>query len=244
MGYKISSSNDSTAMMYSQMGLDAGMNTLKSLSETVVLPPIGSKHFVSQRHEVNPALALNLLNDIQSIVSAWHEQLRQIVDDLQALHAQGPMVDGWLQSSVARSQAVAKEVGVDSTILRHGDVDVLLRYVEALESASTNNLDASSPSSNKTNLHNVAEAASSKDSSDTGRESKAGVTTYRLCHMNDSGQVLSQPCPAEQMGMVSMAIARYQKFRQLTSQKQAIEAKLQRAVDDLTATRSVLRDSD
>lgn len=236
-------------MIYSQMGVDNGMNTFKSLpetSETVVPPPVRSKHFVSQRHEVNPALAFNLLKDIHSVVSIWHEQLRQIVDALHALHAQGPMVDGWLESSVERSHSVA-EAGVDSSILRHGDIDVLLRYVDAMEKTTTHSPSAGDSNLDKTHSDSPAQVTRLEKSSEAGRKDEAGrekaTTTYRLCHMDESGQVISQHCPPEQMGMVSMAIARYHKFRQLMSQKQAIEAKLQRTVDELTGTRSALGNS-
>ncbi|MBE9061887.1 hypothetical protein [cf. Phormidesmis sp. LEGE 11477] len=213
-------------MISSQTGIDVGVDALKSLPGTVVLPPVRSEHFVSQKHEVNPALAFNLLKDIQSVVSVWHEQLRQIVNALHALHAQGPMVDGWLESSVQPSRPVAQAAGADSTILRHGDADALLRYVEALDSASSNDMNRSSSIGQSGDATKVKEA----------------TATYRLCHMNGSGQVISQPCPSEQMGTVSMAIARYHKFRQLMNKKQAIEAKLQRAVDGLTGTRTALRE--
>ncbi|WP_157620199.1 hypothetical protein [Synechococcus sp. PCC 7335] len=210
-------------MIYSQVSVNTGTSTFKNLSETVVLPPVRSKHFVSQRHEVNPALAFNLLRDIQSEVSIWHEQLRQIVDAIHALHDQGPMVDGWLESSVARSQSATKDAGVDAAILRHGDLDVLLQYVEVISSKESSQVESGKAESSQA-------------------DGEKATTTYRLCHMDQSGRVISQHCPPEQMGMVSMAIARYQKFRQLMSQKQAIEAKLQRTVDALTGTRSAIRD--
>lgn len=223
-------------MISSQTNVDAGMSTFKNSPETVGLPPVRSKYSVSQKHEVNPALAFNLLKDIQSVVSVWHEQLRQVVDALHALHAQGPMVDGWLESSV-EPPPVEQKTGVDSTILRHGDVDVLLQYVEALD--GTDNLQV-----NKTSLNNTVQAIGVRESGSAEGETKVATTTYRLCYMNEDGQVMSQPCPPMQMGMVSMAIARYRKFRQLTSKKQAIEAKLQRVVYDLASTRSALKDSD
>ncbi len=224
-------------------GIDVGIDAFQRLPRTVALPPMCStqsaRQSVSQRHEVQPALAFKLLKDIHSAVVVWQEQLRQTVHALHALHAQGPMVDGWLESSASQSafptasqslsrsasQPIAQAAGTDSTILRHGDAEALLQYVEALDSTySSANLE------NSANLETAIEV---------GLET-VGAPTYRLCHLSASGQVVSQPCPSEQMGMVSMAIARYQKFRQLMEKKQAIEAKLQRLVSELTDTRAAL----
>ncbi|MEM8505341.1 MAG: hypothetical protein AAF716_19580 [Cyanobacteria bacterium P01_D01_bin.1] len=214
-----------------QVGIDVGIDSFKRLPGAVALPPIHSTQYVSQRHEVSSAIALNLLKDIQSAVSIWQEQLRQIVAALHVLHAQGPMVDGWLESSAP----VVPADGADSTILRHGDAAALIQYVESLD------CDGSNHSSPKSGLESDLES-DLESGLNSGLETQA-LPTYRLCHLSANGQVMSQPCPAEQMGMVSMAIARYQKFRQLMNKKQAIEARLQRAVDELTGTRSALKGS-
>lgn len=206
-----------------RVGTGVGIDSFERLPGMVALPPIRSTQFVSQRHEVNPAIALNLLKDIQAAVCVWQEQLRQIVAALHTLHAQGPMVDGWIESSAP----VTRVDSADSTILRHGDAATLLQYVEALDCTSSH------PS------ESVSQNSKASNSPGNSKQTQ-GLPTYRLCHLNASGQVISQPCPAEQMGMVSMAIARYQKFRQLMNKKQAIEAKLQRTVNDLTGTRSDL----
>ncbi len=227
----------------SRVGVDVSTDTFKGLPGTVALPPVRSERFISQRHEVNPALAFNLLKDIQSVVSVWHEQLRQVVHALHALHAQGPMVDGWLESSVQMPQPIVQTGGVDSTILRHGDAEALLQYVEALGSNGLN----SSDHSKSHDLSPISQADIKIDSAESDiasaeTETDGAPTLYHLCHLNESGQVVSQPCPPEQMGVVSMAIARHQKFRQLMDKKQAIEVKLQCAVDKLTSTRSALKE--
>ena len=190
-----------------------GIDTMTQLPGTVMLPPVRSEAFVSQRHEVNPALALSLLNDIQSRILQWQDQLRQLVQALHTLHAQGPMVEGWLESSAEISSA---DQGPDATLLRHGDTDALLQYIDSLDSSS-----ALPDSAAKVVSHNQG-------------------TAYRLCRLDENGQVLSQPCPPEQMGVVSIAIARYQKFKQLLDQKEAVDAKLKQAVDQLTSVRSSL----
>ena len=192
------------------VGIDA-MSTAISSPYRVVLPPIVSDEFVSQRHEVNPALALSLLGDMQAKVSVWQQQQRQIIHAMRVLYSQGPMVDGWLQSSLephARSESSAS-----AAVLRHGDADALMQYVNALEQSE-------------------GQARNSHTDS---------ASQYCLCWLNDDGTVRSQVCPPEQIAMVSTAIARYQKFKQLTLQKQAIADKLQQAVDLLTGVRGTLQ---
>ncbi len=183
--------------------------------EAVVLPPLKNEAFLSQRHEVNPAIALNLLEDMQTVVTTWQEQLRQIVQTIRALYAQGPMVDGWLESSLESGRSA--DGAADSTILRHGDADMLMQYVEALEQTGTPEADSLAAGS---------------------------PAQYSLCCLDDEGQVQSQPCPAAQLAMVSTAIARYQTFKQLMAQKQALEAKLKNAVDQLTGVRAELHQQD
>lgn len=49
---------------------------------------------------------------------------------------------------------------------------------------------------------------------------------YRLCGLGTDGQLWSRPCPLEQVPQLSLAIARYQKLRQLLAQKQHLENRL------------------
>ncbi len=76
------------------------------------------------------------------------------------------------------------------------------------------------------------------------QQSQADATTpgsqYRLCSLDADGQMQCQDCPPEQLGVVSQAIARNQKLRQLVSQKQYLEAKLKRASEALEVTRKAL----
>ena len=194
--------------------------TSKSL-ERIVLPPLPPEAFVSQRHEVNPALALSLLKDIQTTIGVWQAAQRQLIQALQMLYDQGPMVDGWLQSSqLPTDQPEANSTG--ATIFRHGDTDALMQYVEALESGYRENGTAG-----------VCTASDHRPGD--------SLTYYRLCSLKADGSVQSQVCPPEQMALVSTAIARYQKFKQLLSQKQIVENNLQQAVDSLIVLRNGLQ---
>lgn len=63
---------------------------------------------------------------------------------------------------------------------------------------------------------------------------------YRLCSLDADGKMQCQPCPPEQLGAVSQAIARHQQLRQLLQKKQYLEARLKRAADVLTKARQAL----
>ena len=63
---------------------------------------------------------------------------------------------------------------------------------------------------------------------------------YRLCRLDAEGQMQCEDCPPEQLGVISQAIARNQKLRQLVSHKQYLEAKLKRASEALEVTRKAL----
>ncbi|KAF3885922.1 MULTISPECIES: hypothetical protein [Nostocales] len=87
--------------------------------------------------------------------------------------------------------------------LRHAEVDRLMDYVEEI-CTSDSNVACQSP--------------------------RAG---YRLCGLDASGRVWSRPCPQEQVASVSVAIARYQKLRQLLGRKQYLETRLAQLAETL-----------
>ncbi|MDJ0735863.1 MAG: hypothetical protein QNJ47_17670 [Nostocaceae cyanobacterium] len=87
--------------------------------------------------------------------------------------------------------------------LRHAEVDQLMDYVEEICAADDN---LKSPST------------------------RAG---YRLCALDSAGKVWSRPCPPDQVPSVSMAIARYQKLRQLLGRKQYLETRLSQLAETL-----------
>ncbi|MEM6450246.1 MAG: hypothetical protein AAF703_08035 [Cyanobacteria bacterium P01_D01_bin.105] len=205
-------------------------NQPKALS-SVQLPPIDTVSFVSGRHEVNPAIALNLIQDIQLSITNWQLQQREVISAMRTLHAQGPMVDGWLQSSRPSQPSRPIQTGHtnlldDTTILRHGDANALMRYVESLEVESLES----------DNIPNEAQTVTQTGTADLD----SGASQYWLCYLNDDGSICSQLCPAEQMVAVGTAIARFQKFKQLKLKQQALEIKLQQAVDMLTGIRTAI----
>ncbi|MCC5657396.1 hypothetical protein LC608_10440 [Nostoc sp. XA010] len=87
--------------------------------------------------------------------------------------------------------------------LRHAEVDRLMNYVEEICATG-------------------------------GKVSyQSSITGYRLCGVDDTGKVWSRPCPADQIPNVSMAIARYQKLRQLLGRKQSLETRLSQLAQTL-----------
>ena len=54
---------------------------------------------VSQRQDTNPALAIHLLREIEEVVVGWQRELKQILVQLQNLYLEGPMINGWLEST-------------------------------------------------------------------------------------------------------------------------------------------------
>jgi len=92
--------------------------------------------------------------------------------------------------------------------LRHAEVDRLMDYVEEICAAG---------------------AKVSYQSSRTG---------YRLCGLDASGKVWTRPCPPDQVPAVSMAIARYQKLRQLLGRKQYLETRLSQLAQTLVILHS------
>jgi hypothetical protein len=63
--------------------------------------------------------------------------------------------------------------------------------------------------------------------------SQSSSTGYRLCGLDASGTVWTRPCPPDQVASVSMAIARYQKLRQLLGRKQYLETRLSQLAETL-----------
>ncbi|MGB3202084.1 MAG: hypothetical protein WBA99_14365 [Nodosilinea sp.] len=181
-------------------------------SHLPLLPRRKRPTFSRHRHDANPALAVKVLQDIQLAVEAWHLDLKQTVQRIQALYMEGPIVDGWLETVDDQSGAAA----VDSALLRHADLQDLSGYVDRL----CQSLESPAPSP--------------VSATDLGRP------VYRLCSLDADGQVQHFPCPPDQLSTLSLAIARHQKLRQMLDHKQFLEAKLKRTVEVMTNSRDLL----
>ncbi|MCW5312932.1 hypothetical protein GTQ43_03425 [Nostoc sp. KVJ3] len=176
--------------------------TQENGSRTPSLPKLKTPTFSSHRHGANPGLAMNLLQEIQETVAGWQIELQNILNQIQDLYLEGPIVNGWLESNPTEP-----EPGGTAT-LRHAEVDRLMNYVEEICASG-------------------------------GKVSyKSSINGYRLCGVDDAGKVWSRPCPADQVPNVSMAIARYQKLRQLLGRKQSLETRLSQLAQTLVVLHS------
>lgn len=208
------------------------------------LPPTDDGEVNSLRYEVNPAIALNALTDLYKRVQQYQVKLRQLVQAIQQIYGEGPVVSGWLASEASLNAAVkyssrpshvepeptpqpssafdASLNEADVALFRHGDADDLMNYLSALENSMLRAPETAAP----------PEAVSPPEPS----------SQYYLCQLTSSGQIQAEPCPPEQVPVLGMAIARYRRLNQLTKQKQAIETKLQALLEILGDAQRVLAD--
>lgn len=171
------------------------------------LPKFKTPNFTSHRNAANPALAMNLLQEIQQSVVSWQKELQKIIRQIQDIYLEGPIVNGWLESH--GKEPVAEREG--TTTLRSAEVESLRGDVEDI-SITQENASCQLP--------------------------RAG---YSLCGLDDNGKVWSRPCPPDQVVSVSMAIARYQKLRQMLGRKQYLETRLSQLAESLVILRGHLQ---
>ncbi len=174
----------------------------EGVGKTPSLPKFKTPTFSSHRHGANPALAMNILQEIQEKVAGWQDELHNILQQIQDIYLEGPIVNGWLESNPSEPETSG------TATLRHAEVDRLMSYVEEICAN-----DGKTP-------HPVYR------------------TGYHLCGLDNSGKVWSRPCPPDQLVSVSMAIARYQKLRQLLGRKQYLETRLSQLAETLVVLHS------
>jgi len=190
-------------------GLESLLRVAPDPSNKVLhLPRVSTPGFTSHHNAANPALALNLLKELQTLVSNWQQELAQVLLKIQAVYVEGPILDGWLESYTCQ-EGKAPE-------FRHADIDCLMTYVEKLTEAPVAGATQASP----------------PESLSAG---------YRLCGMNEEGQIWFRHCPAEQVPVVSLAILRYQRLKTLLSQKDALQIRLSRLAESLISLHSEAR---
>lgn len=86
------------------------------------------------------------------------------------------------------------------------------------------------PAQNDRLMDYVAEVLNQPDDKVTCETPRTG---YRLCGLDGDGQFWSRPCPPDQVASVSVAIARYQKIKQLLNRKQELETRLSQLSETL-----------
>jgi hypothetical protein len=65
---------------------------------------------------------------------------------------------------------------------------------------------------------------------------------YRLCGLDEHGQLWTKPCPMAEILNVSRAIARYQQLKTLNDRKQQLEQYIRQVLEDLVHLRLKLQD--
>ncbi|PSB01275.1 hypothetical protein [Merismopedia glauca] len=169
----------------------------KEANSTPILPKLKSSSSTNQRHAANPEFTINLLQEIQQIVTDWQQELQNLHQQVEELYREGPMINGWLES---HSRESTSDRPVSS--LRHADIEELMAYIEKLSEQEES-------------------------------EGNSPQVSYQLCGLDEQGKLWSKPCPAEQIPSVSIAIARYQKVRQLLKRKQSLEHRLTQLAENL-----------
>lgn len=202
-------SQDKTAI--SNIGEKAARGAAPSASQALPTRPRSKRPVLtSHRHDANPALALKVLQDIHLAVDSWHQELRQIINQIQELYLEGPIVEGWLEAVPDGGSGPAPEAN-DSALLRHADPQQLQAYVNQRwgQTAPGQSLNPEPP-------------------------------RYNLCRLDSDGRMQCQPCPPDQLSHITLAVARHQRLRQYLSQKHYLEARLKRAVEVLGRVRQEL----
>ncbi|MBD2328762.1 hypothetical protein [Alkalinema sp. FACHB-956] len=96
-------------------------------SKALHLPKMKSVHFSSHRNGANPGLAASLLREMLGIAEGWQAELAQVVRHIQDLYIEGPIVDGWLESTGDLPHA-------ETVAFKHAEISQLIQFVEKLQS--------------------------------------------------------------------------------------------------------------
>ncbi len=191
-----------------------GLSQPKLALQDLHLPKPKSFNLTHHRNAPNPALAASLLQDMLAIVTTWQRELTTIVQTIQNIYTEGPVLDAWLESLAAPSQA-------ETIAFRHADINQLLSFVEKLQAGKIQPDD----------LNSIEDYCTAQKNA-----------TYRLCGINPDGKVWTYPCPAEQIPTISMAIARHHQLRQLRIRQADLENRLGHFSEDLVRLHSQLKD--
>ena len=186
---------------------------------TLDLPKFKLPNLTQHQNSFNMALPMNLVKQIEAQIEAWQIDLRHILNHIQAIYAEGPIVNGWLEPVEASKTAPQ----LNTAALQDASTQVLMDYVEHIcaEAAATD-----------------LTAAATATATVTGTPIQ-----YQLCGLHADGRVWSRPCPPAQLPTISLAIARYRKLQVLLQQKDALELQLQQAATALMAVQAQLQTS-
>lgn len=78
-----------------------------------------------------PDIALRRLNEIEAVISGWYAERQRVIQRIQTIQREGPVLNGWLESQTPTSPLPG------AAALRHAEVDQLMTYIEELCEAQT-----------------------------------------------------------------------------------------------------------
>jgi hypothetical protein len=197
-----------------ESGISSSSQLPKLALQDIHLPKPKTVALTPHRNAPNPALASSLLKDMLSIVTQWQEELSTIVQTIQNIYLEGPVLDAWLESLATPTQA-------ETIAFRHADISQLLEFVEKLQAGKIQPDD----------LNSIEDYCTAQKSA-----------TYRLCGINPDGKLWHYPCPADQIPTISMAIARHHQLRQLRIRQVDLSNRLSHFSEDLVRLHSQLKD--
>jgi len=90
------------------------------------LPGFPFTPLAAMRHATDPALALGILREIEGTLLSWQRELQRLQLEIQELHMEGPIIDGWLESQPTTPPPPEAE------FIRHAEIDALMGYVNTI----------------------------------------------------------------------------------------------------------------
>lgn len=170
----------------------------------------------SPQHTAKPALVVNVLKAIEGIALGWQDELHQCLRHIQNVYAEGPIVDGWLESYATGSN--------DGQTVHSTETNDRMN-------ATNNDRDRSGQASDRVSsvIHTTADFDAARG--------------CRLCGFNDDGQLWFRYCPPEQVPAVSLAIDRCERMKRLLTRKQHLETQFGKLAEALTVVYGPLTDS-
>ncbi len=197
-----------------------------------LLPKLKPASFSSHRNVANPNLAMEVLQDIEATVLGWQTELVQVLRQIQQVYLEGPIVDGWLDSQPPQPQPSPSQSsqGVQQTVSQGTSVHPSNLHTSTLHTSTLDHIEIDQL---MTYVDEICDAQSPVSYQSYGTAAVQSGKGYWLYGLDENGQVWSRPCPSEQIPSVSLAIARYQRLRQLLARKQQLETRLNQLAETL-----------
>lgn len=89
----------------SELKLRSQSAVVPAQPKTPALPKVKEPSFSSHRHGINPSLPMTLLKEIEATLAGWQTELKQILQQIQEVYLEGPIIEGWLESAEEAQKA-------------------------------------------------------------------------------------------------------------------------------------------